>query len=85
MNNGGDPFYGAWALTYNEPFIVNLEMYGRDKFLTQFSMDNLFAPNCPVADDLQPFLCQFQTNYYNSSDLEKQCIALEKTLDYFHE
>lgn len=84
MDNGGDPFYGAWALTYNEPFIVNLEMYGRDKFLTPFSRNNLFAPNCPVADELQPLLCQFQTNYYSDSDLETQCLALELTLNYFH-
>lgn len=84
MNNGGDPFYGAWALTYNEPFIFNLDMYGRENFLTQYSKDNFLNPNCPVADALQPLLCQFQTNFYNEIDLEKQCFALEQTLDHFY-
>ena len=83
MSHGGDAYYGAWALTYDEPFIKNLVMFGREEFLTDYSKSNLLSPDCPVADSIQPQLCQFQTNFYDEDSLNRQCLALEKTLrDY---
>ncbi len=81
---GGDPFYGAWALTFDEPFIKNLSFYNRDKFLTSNSKKNLANPMCPNAKSTQGQLCQFQTNIFNEQDFYKQSEALLKTLDFFN-
>ena len=77
---GGDPFYGAWALTFDEPFITNRCFYKREQFLTKNSKSNLLNPNCETASRIQKQLCQFQTNCYSHDHLNKQCFALEKTL-----
>lgn len=84
IENGGDPFYGAWALTYNEPFVKNLSFFNREKFLTSNSKNNLKNPVCPNANLIQQNLCQFQTNIYNKRDLDKQSEALLKTLVLFN-
>ena len=31
---GGAPFYGAWKLTYLEPMFANMELLGREKFIS---------------------------------------------------
>ena len=79
--NGGDAFYGAWSLTYNEPFITNFACYGRERFLTANGRDNWLQPNCPNADRIQPRLCQFQTNAYMKEHIQRQANALERTLE----
>ncbi|HWL10727.1 MAG TPA: DegT/DnrJ/EryC1/StrS family aminotransferase, partial [Planctomicrobium sp.] len=48
---GGEWFYGAWALTYTEPFFQ--ETYG----------DLYPIGLCPVAERIQPQLIQLKTNY----------------------
>lgn len=83
INSGGDPFYGAWALTYDEPFITNLHFHNREVFLTENSKLNFKSPKCPNADKIQGRLCQFKTNYYSASEVRRQCSALEKTLQKF--
>ena len=75
---GGDP-YGAWVLTFDEPFITNRCFYKREQFLTKNSKSNLLNPNCETASRIQKQLCQFQTNCYSHDHLNKQCFALEKT------
>lgn len=49
VRNGGEMPYGAWRLTYQEPAFRHLAEDGC----------------CPVAEDLQPRLVQFQTNDVN--------------------
>lgn len=66
---GGDGFYGAWCLSYDEPFfekIIPVE-----------------HKNCPVADALQPRLIQFKTNYGNEEKIARECKALSDTINYF--
>ena len=77
---GGDPFYGAWALTYNEPFVKNMTLFGRDAFLTDNGRANWKNPDCPNAEMIQKRLCQFQTNIFSDAHLEKQANALEIAL-----
>lgn len=78
--NGGDAFYGAWSLTYKEPFITDFFCYGREKFLTENGIKNWQNPDCDVAEKIQPRLCQFQTNILNQEHLETQQTALYNTL-----
>lgn len=59
---GGDGFYGACMVPYLEPVFKNLEVNG-----VKYG-----AGLCPVAEEIQPRIMQFKTNY---RDLE---IAKEK-------
>ena len=82
-NFGGDAFYGAWALTFDETFITDLNLYNRERFLTANSKKNWVSPECPNASSLQGRLCQFQTNIFDNDELDLQAEALHKTLMYF--
>ena len=66
---GGDGFYGAWRLTYTEPYFSKIIPAKHKK--------------CPVAEATQPYLMQFKTNYGTDSDIGKQAEALHKTIKYF--
>ena len=62
---GGDDFYAAFALIYNEPFM-------RD-----YPYKNT---GCPNADLIQPQIVQLKTNYGDDKIIEKQAEALRKTI-----
>lgn len=66
---GGEGFYGAWRLTYTEPYFSKVI---QDKH-----------KNCPIAEATQPYLMQFKTNYGSTADIVKQAEALEKTIKHF--
>ena len=84
---GGDFVYGAWRLTYNEPvfqehrflgnfFPVDSEVY-RGKYRD-------YSPGlCPVAEELQPDLFQFKTNYMDLGEAEQQAKILKRTIERF--
>lgn len=69
---GGGDFYGAWSLTYLEPFLQNLQ--------GEFSKQRFEAGLCPVAESLQPRLIQFKTNAFEGFGLERQADALHETI-----
>ena len=60
--HGGERPYAAWRLTYQEPAFRHLAPDG----------------TCPVAEDLQPRLMQFQTN--NIASAEKNATALRRAI-----
>jgi len=66
IKEGGDGIYGAWRVTYNEPFMAE---YSRE-----------LKGTCPVAEKLQPRLMQFKTNYYNDKIIDIKATALRKTI-----
>ncbi len=73
---GGEPFYGAWRLTYLEPAF-------RDRRFADEQWQN-FAPGlCPVAEATQPRLMQFTTNAFDRAEMTRQAEALAKTVAYF--
>ena len=67
-SNGGDGFYGAWRLTYQEPF-----------FAKHFP-----GIHCPVAEKLQKRMIQFKTHYQNDTEIEREIKALRTTIEYFN-
>ena len=71
IRHGGEGFYGAWSLTYLEPIFQN-GMAGRYE-----------AGLCPVAEELQPRLAQFKTNYGDAETIERQAEALADTIRHF--
>ena len=67
--NGGDGFYGAWRLTYDEPYFRN-EIPAEHR-------------RCPVADATQPRLMQFKTHYGDDATISAQAEGLRKTVKSF--
>jgi perosamine synthetase len=77
QNNGGDGFYAAWKLSYNEPLFQN-EIQKLTGVWQKYD-ENL----CPVSEYLQPRLIQIKTNYWNLSEAEAQAEILYKTINKF--
>lgn len=80
---GGDGVYAAWKLAYLEPMFINMNLLGRERFI---SADNLIRYReglCPVAERLQPCLLQFKTNYWDLRRAHQQAEILHKTLCTF--
>jgi perosamine synthetase len=69
---GGEGFYGAWSLTYLEPFFQD------------GSLGRKYEPGiCPVAEETQPRLMQFKTNQGDQETIDRQAEALAKTIRHF--
>ncbi len=81
---GGDFFYAAWQLTYNEPIFQNRKFLGGffpiDSEIYKGRKQEYKPGLCPVAESIQPKLMQFRTNYYNLPEAEKQADVLAKTI-----
>ena len=71
INNGGDDFYAAMILNYEEPIMKELGYYEKCK------------GTCPVAEEIQPKMMQFKTNYRTIEDAKKQINILKTSLDSF--
>ena len=77
---GGDGIYGAWQLTYLEPMFKNLNLLGRERFIAPETKATYRRGLCPVAEDVQPRIMQFKTNYWNTADAERQAQILHDTI-----
>jgi len=77
QKNGGDGFYAAWKLSYNEPLFKNTiqKLPG----VWQKYNEKL----CPVSEYLQPRMIQLKTNYWELEEAEKQAKILIKTINQF--
>lgn len=80
---GGDGVYGAWKLTYQEPMFQELNLLGREKYISESNRALYRERPCPNAEWVQPRLFQFKTNYWNSADAEKNAEILRRTLAEF--
>ena len=80
LKRGGDKYYGAWQLTYNEPLFKNRLFRQRSELIRAEYGVNL----CPNAEIIQPRIKQFKTNYLDNSELERQVEILSSTLEYFN-
>lgn len=77
QKNGGDGFYAAWKLTYNEPLFRN-EIQNWEGVWQLYNSDL-----CPIAEFLQKRMIQFKTNYWELSEAEHQAEILHKTISMF--
>jgi perosamine synthetase len=58
LKEGGDGIYGAWSVPYLEPMVVN------NHFLSRYPIIiNQTKGACPNAEEIQPKIMQFKTNY----------------------
>lgn len=80
---GGDGVYAAWKLTYLEPMFANMNLLGRDRFISAANKAKYRKGLCPVAERLQRRLVQFKTNYWDLSRAHQQAEILHQTLRTF--
>jgi len=76
VEEGGEGFYGCWAVPYLEPLIRTGAYLARMPagFLGREYPRGL----CPIAEGLQARLMQFKTNYRDEQVLERQAEALHR-------
>jgi len=84
---GGDGFYAAWQVTYNEPAVRDMAFYGKGcpVHCPLYEGPKVeWGPGlCPVADGLQPKLMQLKTNYGDLEDAGRKADALRSTIEYY--
>ena len=73
---GGDPFYGAWQLTYLEPAF-------RNAHFTPHQIQAFEPGLCPTAERIQPRLMQLKTNYLDPVIAGEKARSLRKTIASF--
>jgi perosamine synthetase len=77
QKNGGDGYYAAWKLTYQEPLF-------QDEIQHMPGVWQKYSPGlCPHAEYLQARMIQLKTNYWNIEEAEKQADILRKTITDF--
>lgn len=77
---GGHGVYGAWQLTYLEPMFRTMNLLGRESFISAENKAKYKRGLCPVAEDLQPRLMQFKTNYWDLREADHQAEILADTI-----
>lgn len=75
QKNGGDGFYAAWKLTYNEPLFLN-EIQKMEGVWQKYNKEL-----CPNAEYLQPRMIQMKTNYWDLEEAKKQADILFTTVE----
>lgn len=81
INAGGDGIYGAWAVPYLEPVIAERKFVDRCPWIYQ---DVHYHPGlCPVAEQVQPLLMQFKTNYRDLNLARKKAEILSQVIEKF--
>jgi perosamine synthetase len=78
---GGDGIYAAWALTYEETLIKNKD-YKKHCPIIYENID-YYKGICPNAEDVQPKIMQFVTNYGSLEEARPMAEALSKTINYY--
>jgi len=78
QKNGGDGYYAAWKLTYQEDLFVKEIQYMNG--ITQKFEKGL----CPNAEYLQKRMICMKTNYWDLSEAKEQAVILKRTLSEFN-
>lgn len=74
QKNGGDGFYAAWKLSYNEPAYQNILQH-------QEGVWQKFDKNlCPNSEYLQKRMIQLKTNYWDLEEAKQQAEILQRTI-----
>ena len=79
QKNGGDGFYAAWKLSYNEPAYQN-DLQKNPNVWQRYDKDC-----CPNAEYLQKRMIQLKTNYWDMNEAKTQADVLKKTIQQFDE
>ena len=74
QKNGGDGYYAAWKLSYNEPFFQNIVQNMKGVW------QKYNADLCPISEYLQSRMIQLKTNYWNLDEARQQAKVLRLSL-----
>ncbi|HPJ81390.1 MAG TPA: DegT/DnrJ/EryC1/StrS family aminotransferase [Saccharofermentans sp.] len=74
QKNGGDGYYAAWKLSYNEPAFHNI-LQNQPGVWQKYD-----ETCCPNAEYLQKRMIQLKTNYWNLEEAKQQAEILKKTI-----
>ena len=79
MDAGGDGIYGAWSVPYLEPMVATRQFVKRCPWV----YENIrYDPGlCPIAENIQPKIMQFKTNYRDLTLAEKKAEILLKVIN----
>jgi perosamine synthetase len=72
--NGGDGYYAAWKLSYDEPLFLN-EVQKLPGVWQKYK-----GGLCSNAEYLQPRMIKLKTNYWDLTEAQKQAEILHKTI-----
>lgn len=81
ISQGGDGIYGAWSVPYLEPVIVERKFVKRCPWV--YEKVHYEKGLCPVAEEIQPKIMQFKTNYRDLELAEIKADAILKTIKKF--
>lgn len=77
QKNGGDGYYAAWKLSYNEPAFQNI-LQPMEGVWQKYD-----ASCCPNAEYLQKRMIQLKTNYWDINEAKRQAEILKNTIDEY--
>lgn len=77
QKNGGDGYYAAWKLTYQE------DLFTKEIQLMDGITQKYEAGLCPNAEFLQKRIIAMKTNYWDLNEATEQAKILKKTLEEF--
>lgn len=77
QKNGGDGYYAAWKLSYNEPAYQDILQH-QPGVWQRFDSDL-----CPHAEYLQKRMIQLKTNYWELDEARRQAEILARTIEEF--
>ena len=75
--NGGDGYYAAWKLTYQE------DLFTKEIQLMAGVKQEYKKGLCPNAEFLQKRIIALKTNYWNIDEAKEQAVILRKTIKEF--
>jgi perosamine synthetase len=78
VEEGGDGIYGAWSVPYLEPLMASRKFVEHDPEI--YSELEFPRGLCPVAEEIQPQIMQFKTNYRSISLAKKKANILRKII-----
>jgi perosamine synthetase len=78
---GGDGFYGGLSVVYQEP-VMSSNVY-KERILHNENLDINYDGSCHVAEQIQPRMMQFKTNYRDLNIAKQQSNILKDTIKYF--
>ncbi len=78
IEEGGDGIYGACCIPYFEPVIEERAFVKRNPHI--YNNVYYYKGLCPIAEQIQPKLMQFKTNYRDLELAKEKAGALEKTI-----
>jgi perosamine synthetase len=79
IKNGGDGIYGSWSVQYLEPVMFNKQYKERNPII--YNDIDYNKGICPTAEEVQPKIMQFKTNYRDIKLAKYKANILKKTID----